>query len=101
MHRHHFAERAAGNAAAGADAFEQIQPAGMRLRGRVGTHPAQNLLGVGQVSENGGAWGGDLGLASHYERFGHRRSSWADVGTWRRASGPSRIARDKDRLRSS
>jgi hypothetical protein len=35
MHRHDLAESAAGDAIARADAFEQVEAAGMRLGGRV------------------------------------------------------------------
>ena len=35
-------------------------------------HPAQNFLGIGQVGENSGRRGRDMGLASDDECFGHQ-----------------------------
>ena len=72
MHRHDLPERAAGDIAALADALDEIEPAGIGLGRRLGAHPAQDFLRIGQIGENGGRRGRDLGLASDHECISHR-----------------------------
>jgi hypothetical protein len=52
-----------------ANAFNEIEPARMYLGLRLGAHPVQDLLRIGQEGENGGGRCCDLGLASNHERF--------------------------------
>src|SRR5271165_1920789 len=73
MDRHDFAERAARHASRlPTDTFDEIESARMRLGLRLGAHPAQNLVGIGQEGEDGGGRCRDMGLAPDDERSGHR-----------------------------
>ena len=72
MHRHDLAERAAGDVCRCADAFERDRARRDGLGRRLGSHPAQDFLRIGQKGENGGRRGRDLGLASDHECIGHR-----------------------------
>ena len=55
------------------DAFDEIESARMRLRGRLGAHPAEDLVGIGQEGKDGGAWRRDVRLPPDYKRFIHRK----------------------------
>ena len=68
--RHDLAERSARHAAT--DALEEIESAGMHLGLRLGAHPAQDLLGIGQEGKDGGGRGCDMGLTPDHKRFSHR-----------------------------
>ena len=63
MHRDHLAERAAGEASAGD--IDEIQPAGLRLDLRLRSHPAQDLLWIGQEGEHRGRRRRDVRLAAY------------------------------------
>ncbi len=72
MDRDHLAERAArGARMAPADAFDEVQSPGLRIRRRLGTHPAQYLFRIGQKGEDRGRRGRDMGLADQGRRW-HR-----------------------------
>src|SRR5262249_9302160 len=70
--RHDLSKRATRNPGVAADAFEEVKSARMCFGRRLAAHPADDLFRVGQEGENRGGRGGDLGLASHEERFIHR-----------------------------
>src|SRR5262249_14069411 len=72
VYRHHLAEGAAG-AARGGD-IEEIEPAGARLHLRLGSHPAQNLLGIGQQGKYRGGRRRNMRLAANDEGLWHRCS---------------------------
>src|SRR5580700_7585533 len=74
MDRHDLAEGSAGRAAVVADALDEVEPARLRLGDGLMAHPAHDLVGIGEVSEDRGGWGRDLRLAPDYERFSHRNS---------------------------
>jgi hypothetical protein len=50
VHRHHLAEKTAGEARAGD--IDQIEPAGLRVDLRLRCHPAQDFLWIGQEGEH-------------------------------------------------
>jgi len=52
----------------------------MRLRGRLGAHPAEDLLGIGQEGEDGRWRGSDLGLPPDDKRFIHLLTSLKQQG---------------------
>src|SRR5271169_2858653 len=52
VHRHHLAERAAGEASPGD--IDEIEPAGLRVDLRLRSHPAQDLLWIGEEGEQRG-----------------------------------------------
>jgi hypothetical protein len=72
MHRHDLAEGAARHIAILADALDQIKAARLWLGRGFGAQPAQDLLRIGQIGENRGRRGRDLGLAPDDECFGHQ-----------------------------
>src|SRR5271156_3582985 len=72
MHRDDLAELPARHVRAVADAFDEIEPAGVRLGRHLSAHPAQDLFGIGQKGEDGGGWGRDMDLTPDRERFGHQ-----------------------------
>src|SRR5437899_2756562 len=73
MHRNHLAEGAAGEACAGH--IDEIEPAGLWLELRLPSHPADDLLRIGQESKHRGAGGRDMRLAADDESVLHRVSS--------------------------
>src|SRR6516225_9450867 len=70
MHRNHLAEGAAGEACAGD--IDEIEPAGLWLEPRLRSHPAEDLLRIGQESKHRGAGRRDMRLAADDERVLHR-----------------------------
>src|SRR5580658_8226311 len=73
VHRHHFAEGAAGEASPGD--IEEIESAGLRLELRLRSHPAQNLLRIGEEGEDRGGRRRDARLAADDEGLLLHRSS--------------------------
>src|SRR6516225_5648230 len=70
MHRNHLAEGAAGKACAGD--IDEIEPAGLWLELRLRSHPAEDLLRIGQESKHRGAGRRDMRLAADDESVLHR-----------------------------
>src|SRR5262249_53005943 len=70
---HDLPERAARHTGVvAADAFEEIEPARIRLGCCLSAHPADDLFRISEEGENRSRRRGDLGLASDDERFIHR-----------------------------
>ena len=88
---HDLPERSACHMGAVAGAFDDMESARMRLGRRLGAHPAQDLVRIGQEGENGGKRRCDRGLASDQSSMSPRLSC-GDGGT---DVGRSGIARDK------
>src|SRR5215207_5250993 len=74
VHRHHFAEGAAGEASPGD--IDEIDPAGLRLDLRLRSHPAQDLFGIGQEGEHRGGWRRDVRLSADDDGLLHRSLPW-------------------------
>src|SRR6516162_1927649 len=77
VHRHDLAERAARNASAGD--IDEIEPAGLRLDLRLGSHPAQDLLRIGQKCEHHGGRRRDVLLAADDEGLLHQSPPWLRI----------------------
>ena len=72
MDRNDLAELPArGAAGPPGDVLDEIESARMGLGRRLGAHPAQDLLRIGQEGEDGGGRGRDLGLAPDDKQFIH------------------------------
>src|SRR6202011_502995 len=94
--RHDLPERSARHSGAVADAFDQIEPARMRLSRRLGAHPAHDIFRIGQEREDRGRRSRDLNLASDHERFSHQcllALSWL-VDAARETPGAGRLLAD-------
>ena len=55
-----------------ADAFDEIESAGVRLGLGLRTHPAQDPFRIGEEGEDGGGRSDDMGFAPDHERCSHR-----------------------------
>src|SRR6516225_9896962 len=75
VHRHHLAERAAGETSSGD--IDEIEPAGLRLDLRLCSHPAQDLLRICQEREHRGGWRRDVLLAPDDKGLLHRSLRWS------------------------
>jgi hypothetical protein len=72
MDRNDLAELPTGRAAGPpANVLDQIEAAGMDLGLRLGAHPAQDLVGIGQEGEDGRGRSRNLSLAPDNERLVH------------------------------
>src|SRR6516165_5097206 len=74
VHRHHLAEEAASEARAGD--IDEIEPARLRLHLRLSSHPAQNILWIGQEGEYRSGRRRDVRLTLVFDSILHRSLLW-------------------------
>src|SRR3954454_16400467 len=92
VHRNNLGEAATGDVLSGD--VEEVKPAGMRFHCRLGAHPAQDFLRIGEKREHGRRRCGDLDLASDHERFIHSKSSLTPFRTRAHFWAPSYLGND-------